>query len=128
EVGALALQRRGADRESAAAASVRARRLKQGGWVLDRIAVTELVARGSDDQHAVPLRVPNRASLESRRVEAAEADVDDPGAVLNRVDDPCRLVNVRDRTVGVRDLDAHQLRVAPEAGDPLPVRDRARRK
>ena len=54
----------------------------------------ELVPRGRDDQDAVALRVADGAGLERRRIEAAEAEVDDLGAVLDRVDDSGSLVDV----------------------------------
>src|SRR5206468_5583177 len=84
---ALALQRRGADREAATATAVRARRLEQRRWVLDRVPVVELVARGDDDEDAMGLRVSDGARLERRRLGAAEAEVDDLRPVLDGVDD-----------------------------------------
>src|SRR6266536_1992457 len=73
------------------------------------------------------LRVADGAGLERRRLEATEAEVDDLCAVLDYVDDPGRLVDVRDRAVGMRYLHTEELSVATEAGDPFAVRDRAGR-
>jgi hypothetical protein len=75
----------------------------------------------------VPLRVAHGTGLERRRLESAEAEVDDLGSVLDGVDDPRRLVDVRDRAVRMRGLHAEQLGVATEASDPFAVRDRAGR-
>jgi len=75
----------------------------------------------------VPLRIADGTGLERRRLESAKAEVDDLGSLLDGVDDPGRLVDVRDRAVGMRDLHAEELGVATEAGDPFAVGDRAGR-
>ena len=69
-------------------------------------------------------RVRDRVALDRRRPGAAEAEVDDPRAVVDRVHDPGRLVHVRERAVAGTRLDHEQLRVAAEAGDPVAVRHR----
>src|SRR5207302_7916698 len=54
---------------------------------------------------------------------AADAEVDDPRAVLDRVDDAARLVDVRERAVRPAGADHEQLCLAAEPGDPLVVAD-----
>src|SRR5205823_11798926 len=71
--------------------------------------------------------VADRALLGRGARGAAEAHVDDLRAVIDRVDDCGRLVDVGDRAVRRRDLDGEQLRVASEARYTLGVRGRAGR-
>ena len=74
------------------------------------------MVRGVLDGHA----------LDERGGGAAEAQVDDPRAVVDRVDDPERLVHVGERARLRARLDDEELRGAAEARDPVAVRARAR--
>src|SRR4051794_19887416 len=99
-------------------------RLEEHGRVFDRIALVEFVPGGGHDQGPAALGKANGAGLERRGIEATEAEVDDLRPVLDRVDDPGSLVDVADRTVPVRDLNAEQARISAEAGNAFAVRDR----
>ncbi len=88
ERSSLALQRRCRDREPAATMPVRAGPLQQRGGILDRVSLEIFVACRGNDQRAAALRVADRPRLQFRRLEPAEAEVDDLCAVANRVDDP----------------------------------------
>ena len=125
EGGAPAVLRRGADREADAAASLRAHRLEQRRRILDRVAGLELVARGCHDEDAVLGRIVQRLLLERGCLDPADREIDDLGAVVDRVDDGVGLVDVGEGAVRAAGLDEEQLRVAAEAGDPLAVRHRA---
>ena len=94
KLGALARHRAGCDREPDSALAVRAGRLERGSRILDRVAGRVLVARGRHEQDVVADRVLDRSLLERRGADAAEAEVDDLGAVVDRVDDRGRLVDV----------------------------------
>ena len=59
---------------------------------------------------------------------AAEAEVEDPRAVVDGVDDRRSLVDVGEGAVGAARLHDHQPGVAGDTGDPVAVRARARRR
>ena len=59
-----------------------------------------------------------------RIAEAAEAEVDHPGPVVDRPADRLRLCDRRDSAVGADDLRDQQLGGEGDAGDPLPVAER----
>ena len=92
-----ALDRRGRDRESAPADATRADRLEQCRRILDRVAEQVVVSDRGDEQGALRDRVVDRALLDRGGRRAAEAEVDDPRAVVDCVDDRGRLVDVRER-------------------------------
>ncbi len=115
-------QRRRGDCETRAADSVRPARLQQRRGILGRVPLRELVADGRDDEHAVVERVLDRVTLDRRRSGSAEADVDDPRAVVDGVDDPGGLVDVGERPVRGAGLDDEELRVAARARDSVAVR------
>ena len=94
EARAIAGHRAGGDREPDAALAVRARRLQRGGRILDRVPGRVLVSRSRDEQDVVLRRVLDCPLLELRGADAAEAEVDDLRAVVDRVDDRSRLVDV----------------------------------
>jgi hypothetical protein len=80
-----------------------------------------------DEKHALRDCVIDRIALDPRRQLAAEAQVDDPRAVVDRPDDSGGLVDdVEPAGAPVR-LHDHQPRVAAEPGQPFAVRDRAGR-
>ncbi len=122
---ASALARRRGDREAAAADAVRAGRLQERGRILDRVAAVVAVADGRDEEHALRDRVVDRAPLDRGSRRAAEAEVDDLRAVVDRVDDRGGLVDVREGAARAACLHDHQPRLARDAGDAVPVRRRA---
>ncbi len=70
-------------------------------------------------------RVVQRIELGRRVPRTAEAEIDDLGAVVDRVHDRGGLVDVREDTVGLARLDDEQLCIAAKACDSLAVRRRA---
>src|SRR6185437_2636839 len=77
EVGALAGDRAGGNREAVPALPVRAGRLEGCGRVLDRVALVELVSGGRDEQDVVRGRVLDGTLLEGRGSFSADREVDD---------------------------------------------------
>ena len=98
---------RGADDEAVPA--------EQRRRVRGAVAALAAVTRGSDEQHALLRRVPDRRALGGRGLRAAQAQVDDARAVVDGPDDAGGLVDVGERRAAVR-LHDHQVRLAAEAG------------
>ncbi len=106
--------------------------LEPGGWSSAAGYSTGLPSRYSFPAAATS-RTPRAVAYSTARrsvdrgLDAAEAEIDDLGALVDRVDDRGGLVDVGERAVGAARLHDQQPGVAAEAGDALAVRDRAGR-
>ena len=124
ERGPATLTRRRADREAASADAVRADRLEQGRRIFDRVPALVAVADRRDEKGSLRDCVVDRALLDRGRRRAAEAEIDDLRAVIDRVDDRGGFVDVREGAARTARLHDHQPRLAADACDPVPVRRR----
>ena len=126
EVGALAGHRGRGDNEADSTLTPGARWLQESGGVLDGIAGLVLVPTGGNEQDVPVGRIVDGALLDDRAAFAADAEVDDLGAVIDCVDDRGRLVDLGEHAVLAARLDDEELRVTAEPCDALVVGDRAR--
>ena len=126
EVGALAGHRGRGDDEADSALTPGARWLQKRGGVLDGISVLVLVPTGGDEQDVPVGCIVDGALLDDRAALAADAEIDDFGAVVDRVDDRGRLVDLGEHAVLAARLDDEELRVAAEPCDAFVVGDGAR--
>ena len=99
EGGALARHRGRGDGEPESALALRAGRLERRGRILDRVALLVLVPGRRDEQDVLLRRILDGSLLEGRGALAADAEVDDLGAVVDRIDDRGRLVDVAEAAV-----------------------------
>ena len=83
------------------------------------------VADGGDEERSLRDRVVDGALLDRGGRRSAEAQVDDLGAVVDRIDDRRCLVDVAERAARAAGLHDHQACLAADAGDPVAVRRRS---